>query len=198
MIPQEAQEFLNRVKADCKKHKFKLSLRKTKYVMAGKGIKCGGYFDSENRMLVVATNRPDWLELFVHEYAHMTQWMENCPAWKYTENITDEIDRWLSGENVPNIEQIIVSTRALELDNEKRSVELIKRFNLPVDLSHYVQKANGYIYFYTWIMTTRRWAKPGNSPYSNEKVISTMPNEFQDSYEELPDYVRQIFVEENI
>lgn len=198
MFPTEVQAFVDHVKSDCKKHKFKLSLRKTGYVKAGEGIRCGGYFDHVNKVLVVATKRPDWLELFVHEYAHMTQWMQECVEWQRAAYISDEIDRWLTGEDIEGIEDMVIAMRALELDNEKRSVELIKRFGLNVDLHRYVRKANGYVYFYTWLLTTRKWSRPGNSPYSNERVIATMPNEFQESYDVLPDYVKRVFQEENI
>lgn len=199
MTPQESA-FVDFVKSECKKHKFKLQLRKVGYVKASGNIKCGGFFDHENKLLVVAANKASWLELFVHEYAHMTQWAEDCEAWKNSSGVTDEVDMWLEGEDFDKteIDRIIDNLRNLELDNEKRSVELIKRFELPVDLDRYVRKANGYVYFYTWIKETRKWSQPNNSPYSNEAVIAAMPNEFQECYDPLPDYVREVFTREKI
>lgn len=200
MITKEEMVFVDHVKAVCKKHKFKLQLRNVSYVKVSSNIKCGGFFDHMNKLLVVATKKHSWLELLVHEYAHMTQWIEDCEAWKNASHVTDEVDRWLEGEDFDTkfIHEIVDKVRDLELDNEKRSVELIKKFKLQVDLDRYVRKANGYVYFYTWIKESRRWSKPGNSPYSNETVISTMPNEFQQSYETIPNHIREVFVSEGI
>ena len=196
MSPQELA-FLDHVKKES--HGIKLDLRKRSgYLRIGSNIKCSGYFDSENKELVVATKRTDWLDILVHEYAHLTQFVDQCEAWVEGASTTDEIDRWLGGEEIEDIERHIVACRNLELDNEKRSVEIIKKFDLPIDVERYTKKANGYVYFYTWMLRTRRWSKPGNSPYSNETVISTMPNEFQEDYKNLPDYVVRVFEEQGI
>ena len=198
MSPQELA-FLDHVKKECKSHGIKLDLRKRSgYLRIGGNIKCSGYFDSENKQLVVATKRTDWLDILVHEYAHLTQFADQCDAWVEGASTTDEIDRWLGGEEIEDIERHIVACRNLELNNEKRSVEIIKKFDLPIDVERYTKKANGYVYFYTWMLRTRRWSKPGNSPYSNETVIEAMPNEFQEDYENLPDYVVRVFEEQAI
>jgi hypothetical protein len=198
MSPQELV-FLDHVKKQCKLHGIKLELRKrSSYLKLGGSIRCSGYFDSENKLLVVATKKIEWLDILVHEYAHLTQFVDQCDAWVGAAKTADEIDRWLRGEEVENIESHIVACRQLELDNEKRSVEIIKIFNLPLDLERYVKKANAYVYFYTWMMKTRKWSKPGNSPYSNETLIDAMPNEFQDNYEVLPDYIAKVFEEQGI
>lgn len=108
------------------------------------------------------------------------------------------MDRWLTGEEVEDVFDHIRTLRNLELDNEKRSVELIKRFDLPVDIKTYIKKANGYVYFYTWMMKTRRWSELENSPYSNENIINAMPEEFQEDYENIPDYVVKVFEQEGL
>lgn len=198
MSPQELA-FLDHVKRECKSHGVKLDLRKRSgYLRLNGNIKCSGYFDSENRQLVVAAKWEDWIDILVHEYAHLTQFVDQCVAWVEGANTTDEIDRWLSGEEIESIERHIVACRNLELDNEKRSVEIIKKFDLPIDVERYTKRANGYVYFYTWMLRTRRWSKPGNGPYSNETVIDAMPNEFQDDYENLPDYVVRVFEKQNM
>lgn len=198
MSPKELA-FLNHVKRECKSHGIKLDLRKrSSYLKMTGNIKCSGYFDSENKQLVVAIKRVDWIDILVHEYAHLTQFVDQCEAWVAGASTTDEIDRWLSGEEIENIERHVVSCRNLELDNEKRSVEIVKKFDLPIDVERYTKKANAYVYFYTWMLKTRRWSKPGNSPYSNETVIEAMPSEFQQDYENLPDYVVRVFESEGI
>ena len=74
------EEFLEKVKADCKKYAISLELRRGKSVNLG-GFRCGGYFDEEERKLVVAKGHKNFKELLVHEYSHMTQWLEGIDIW---------------------------------------------------------------------------------------------------------------------
>jgi hypothetical protein len=57
MVTEKEKEFIKFVKAECKKHKVKCDLRKTKYVKLSGSIKCSGWFDSEKRELVCSTYR---------------------------------------------------------------------------------------------------------------------------------------------
>lgn len=188
------QEFLKHVKQQCKFHKIKFDLRKKSgYIRLSGNIKCSGYFDSHNKQLVVAAKRPDFIEIVVHEYCHLTQWIESCPEWIACEKTVDHIERWLSGERIRNVFDHIRNMRALELDNEKRAIKTILEFDLPIDTKRYTKKANGYVYFYTWMMKTRRWTSIDNSPYSNEAIIDAMPEEFQEDYENIPPHVIEVF-----
>jgi hypothetical protein len=105
---------------------------------------------------------------------------------------------WLDGKNIRNIDKHIAVARDLELDNEKRSVKVIKKFNLKVDLENYVRKANAYVIFYNWLRKTRKWSKPNNSPYKNENVKSAMSTKFNMNYKTLSPRLEKIFREENI
>lgn len=198
-MTQQELAFVNHVKKECRSRKVKFDLRKRSgYLRLSGNIKCSGYFDGDFKELVVAAKRKDWVEILVHEYGHLTQWAEQCKEWVACGGTIDHVERWLSGERVKHVFNHIRSLRDLELDNEKRSVELIKRFDLPVDTKRYIKKANGYVYFYTWMMKTRRWSGLDNSPYSNENIISAMPEEFQENYENVPDYVAKVFKEEGL
>lgn len=193
-LTQQEQQFLDHVKKECKLHKIKFDLRKRSgYLKLSGNIKCSGYFDSHNKQLVVAAKREDFLEILVHEYGHLTQWAEKCPEWVACENTVDHIERWLAGERVRNVFDHIKKMRALELDNEKRAIKLIQKFDLPIDTVRYIKKANGYVYFYTWMMKTRRWSSIDNSPYSNDTIIDVMPEEFQDDYEHIPSHIVEVF-----
>jgi hypothetical protein len=192
--------FIQYVKDECKKHGIKCSLRNTKFVSLGKGSKCSGYFDSANKILVCSMNRLDAIEILVHEYCHLTQWVENIAIWRICDelNTFQLMDEWLQGNEVKNIKKVLSYNRDLELDNEKRSVEMCKRFNLNVDLIHYAKKANSYIYFYNWMKESRRWCKPLNSPYKNTRLIEAMPEHFNNNYNVLPAKLRAIFKSEGI
>ncbi len=185
---------------ECKKHNVKADFRKTKYVKYSKQIKCAGWFDPENRELVVAINHEDWLEVLVHEYAHFTQWAESAPAWIDNINGIGNIDEWLSGLDISEIDKYIAQARSLELDNEKRSVKLIMEWGLDdiIDVDQYTQKANAYVLYYNWLHKTRKWSKPGNSPYKNKNILSKMSTKFDMNYETIDPEIESLFMLENI
>ena len=193
-LSTQEQQFIDHVKKECKFHKIKFDLRKKSgHLRLPGNIKCSGYFDSHNKQLVVAAKREDFIEILAHEYCHLTQWAERCSEWVACEPTIDHIERWLSGENIRNVRAHIRNMRSLELDNEKRVIDIVRKFDLPVDTNKYIKKANGYVYFYTWMMKTRRWSTIDNSPYSNDTIINAMPEEFQDDYEHIPSHIVEVF-----
>jgi hypothetical protein len=148
-------------------------------------IKCSGWFDTENMALVVAGKHSMALDVLVHEYGHFTQWDENIPIWNAADVSMGHVDEWLAGTEVKNIKKWLGLSRDLELDNEKRSVALIKKFDLPINTKEYTRKANAYVQFYNWMYYSRRWCKPTNSPYKNSTVLDAMPDKFNMNYKKL-------------
>jgi hypothetical protein len=110
----------------------------------------------------------------------------------------ENLDDWLVGLPIETIENDISLIRDMELDNEKRTVEVIKKWKLDIDLKLYIQKANAYIYFYNWVKYSKRWSKAGNSPYNNDRILAAMPNNFENDYSNIPYEIKAIFEEENI
>ena len=196
-MEDNVERFIEHVKAECKKHKIKLQLRKVKYLKLYGNIKCSGYFDEEVGVLAIAIGREGWLGVLVHEYGHLTQWVEQCKAWTDGAG-TANIDHWLSGKRVRNIKVALAKTRDLELDNEKRSVKLIKKWELPIDIKVYIQKANAYVQFYNYIYYTRRWATPTNSPYRNPAIYGKMPTTFRMNYKTLSKIHMKVFEDSGI
>jgi len=197
-MTQKELNFIEFVKNQCFEYGVKCRLKNVTYVKLSGNIKCSGYFDSEVPELVVAMNRKDWIEILVHEYCHLTQWVEQIPLWNKSATSLGKIDIWLSGGEVKSINRHLGVARDLELDNEKRSVALIKEWGLKVDVEHYIQKANAYVQFYNYMGITRRWSKPGNSPYSNENLINEMPDKFNMNYKKMSKKVEKVFKQENI
>lgn len=192
------QKFLDHVKNECKKNGVTCDLRDTTHVIVSKGIKVSGYFDETVPILVSSMGRPDSYEILVHEFAHFTQWMDQCYEWVNLGNSILQIDEWLKGKNVRNIKECIDKTRDLELDNEKRAVELIKKFKLPIDISRYKKKANAYVMYHNYLLISRKWCSPGNSPYSNKRILEAMSDKFNMNYSKLPKRLEKIFIEEGI
>lgn len=187
------QQFVEYVKQECKKYGVKLKLKKSRYLVLSGNIKCSGYFDDTGRELVVAINRTDWLAILVHEFAHLTQWVDNCKPWRDLGDSINKVDDWLTGKRVTGIKKALARCRDLELDNEKRSVNLIKKWDLPIDIKLYTQKANAYINLYNRMLVTREWPKPNNSPYTNPAVYKKMPRIFKMNYRKMSDKYHKVF-----
>jgi hypothetical protein len=188
--------FIEHVKINCKELGVKVDLRPTRYVKIDSNIKCSGYFDSDNKHLVVAMNHPNWLGILVHEYCHVTQWVDDIDLWHKASST--KVDDWLGGKRIRSIDTHIGYSRDLELDNEKRAVRMIRKWKLSIDIDEYVKAANAYIHFYNWMGLTRKWSKPKNSPYLNERILSTMSPRFNMQYNHMSDNVYNAFVEADI
>jgi len=171
-----------------KEHKIKIILDPNK-VEYSEGSEVSGLFDSENLEITVGINKSvdEWLPILVHESCHMDQYIENCKAWVDTSiknfDAGTILDMWLEHLVELNPDQLsIVVDKVLEmeLDCEKRSIEKIKKYKLPIDITEYTQKANAYMYFYRALIKTRKWSTKV-SPYKSEQVWKNMPNKLYDN-----------------
>lgn len=195
--------FIEHIRSTVESSGVKFVLAPVKYlVLSSEGyIRCNGYFDSEKLDLKCAINKPilEWIPILVHEYSHFEQWKENCPSWRHIEingqDISDDMFLWISGKRVVNsrLRKIISKVRNCELDCEKRAVQIIHKFKLPIDVHHYIQSSNAYIYFHEYIYLTRQWYKDGKAPYNIDKIVSEMPLRFLNRYDKLPKKYRILF-----
>lgn len=197
-MDDKTKYFIDFVKKECKSYEVKCVLKKTNYVRISKNIRASGYFDESVPVLVCSMLREDSIGILAHEYCHLTQWIDNIPLWKKSEKSIPCIDEWLKGKEIRNIKYHLAVCRDLELDNEKRAVKIIKKFDLPIDIDHYIRKANAYVQSYNYMLISRSWYKPGNTPYSNENLINAMPKKFNMDYSKLSKRIEKIFIEEKI
>jgi len=212
MIKSPQQIFVNDLKILCEQSNVELILSKTDSIMYLDSIECCGYFDNVDKktkspILVCSIGKnlknikniqENFLSTLVHESCHMDQWLENDKIWE--NNLScDIVDSWLSGNEIENIKFHIERTRELELDCEKRTVEKIKKYNLRIDVNSYIQKANAYVQFYNYILNTRKWSTPENSPY-NDIITLNLPDVFKEKtwYETLPCYIEELFIKNKV
>ena len=195
---EKEKDFIDFVKSECDKYKVTCLLKNTKFVQMTGSVKCGGWFDESTPELVVSMKRPDWIEILVHEYSHLTQWIDNESIWNESSVSLPIVWDWLDGVDYDNIEKHIDVVRELESNNDRRAVLIIKQFNLDIDLDRYIRKSNAYHQFYNWMKETRKWCKPSNSPYKNENIINVMPKTFIKNGERFLPRYEKVFREENI
>lgn len=152
-------------------------------------IKCSGYLDGKLKLLAVGTKRPAdiWLGVLAHEFCHLLQGLDNHPYFT-SEVVYDELfDKWLEGQDVDNIEFVIKQVRDVELDCEKRTVELIKQYNLPINLDEYIRMSNAYVLSHNLMLKKRKFITGRVSDLAKDVRI---PAEFLDNYDvECYDYI---------
>jgi hypothetical protein len=150
------------------------------------GVSIGGSFGGVKRMvLTCAIDRPDYLQILVHESCHMDQYLNDPVIWKIGDSY-DELHAWLDRSCIiRDIDQHINNVQDIELDCEKRAILKIKKYKLPIKQSEYIQRANAYLYFFSYLKHSRTWPSVDKAPYSQEIIWKQMPKTFQKSYRKL-------------
>lgn len=192
---KRVEQFLKHETDVAKKHNIEV------YWSTGSFLRCDsvescGYFCESPARLAVATGTPmsAWLPIFVHESCHMDQWLEKVPFWSVAERANNMMDKWLKGKDYPEekIYNFLQDIIFLEEDCERRAVQKIKDWNLPIDIEKYIKGANLYLFFYLDLMRTRSWSK---GPYKNNKLQKAVSSKFYKSYKKIPKNVDQVFKE---
>jgi len=157
-----------------------------------KGTECNGYFtDTPTPLFAVGSGKSvsEWFPVYVHEYGHFTQWRDKSPEWNnlWIDGIyyDDFLDLLVSGEGKFTDDQInrfIDAAITIEADCERRVVELVRRYKLPIEIEHYCQTANSYVHFYNYIKQYHKWYIAGREPYRIKEVYSQFNKEIDDDF----------------
>jgi hypothetical protein len=139
-----------------------------------------GWFEYPN--LSVAMGNDDWFEVFIHEYCHFRQWLDEQKPGTWSLNYgpvsNEEFNSffdWVYGKKELNpleVTDLRKRIQLLEQDCDKRVVELINIHDLPVDIELYTQKSNAYHLSYTVVESHRKWFK---APYRIPEIVRIMP-----------------------
>lgn len=191
-------DFINLELNKCRFHNIKITIPKVRGVVHD-GVTCSGYFEEDPLEFVVATGRSPkfWFSTFVHESCHMDQWIESIPIWNQKINSKDPldlIDLWVTNEvslDDKTLADAIDIALEIELDCEKRSVEKIKEYNLPIKIETYIKKSNAYVWSYRFLKETRNWDH--TALYEIPAVWRAMPKHFDNDYSILPDNIKNVF-----
>ncbi len=164
----------------------KLSNTKTVLFSENSNDYSSGFFCDNPKEFAVAVGKPqkEWFPIFIHEYNHFLQWKEQSKEWLNCDDVF--FDHWLSDNtvNTRKVNKGIASLITLELDCEKRSVEMIKKFKLNIDTEHYIKCANSYVLFYNILKEKRQWYD--KAPYTVDEIIDIMPNYWLNDYSKTP------------
>jgi hypothetical protein len=134
---------------------------------------CGGWFDSSKKEFTVAMKDRMGYEILIHEYSHFLQWRDRRRYFNKKLKSVEIIFSWIDGKGYdnPTLEKAIKELIELEWDCEMGAIELIRKYNLDVDINEYIKAANAYLLFYHMVYEQGVWCK--KSPYS-KKIADTM------------------------
>lgn len=178
-FPKEYKEFIEYTVNYVEKYGKKIEIRDTNYLLYDKKSKdkCAGW--CEDGDIVVAGRHPLAPQTYVHEFAHVTQFVEKIPLW-FVDEIDDCLIPYIRGgvshfadEGIKEFDKFY-KLALLERDCERRSLKLINKFNLPIDKTDYTKKANLYLYFHQYIYLTRLW-KNSTTIYK-DNLLKIMPD----------------------
>lgn len=165
-------------------------------VNSTKAGNCSGEFtliDDIPKLIIATTkNLPDWLEVLIHESCHLDQYLEMGSYEKF--KCADKLFELL--ENNPyskELPELIIQTRDIELDCERRSLDKIHNYGLLwlIDPKNYIKKANAYLLFYTYMIQSRRWYDV--PPYDIPEIVDNCPDYFLEDYNDLDVNLREIY-----
>jgi len=197
-IPDEFKSFVSNVKRRCKNNGVELVLSPSRTVVLTDTFSsdCSGYFDGEDKALVVACGKPfeDWIEILIHEYSHMEQWLTDS-RWKHWEDTCLALWDWMDKARMLNSTQlnnVIDSMIELERDCEVRALNNIKKWNLPINKSMYKRKSNLYLYSYRLMPELKKFP---TGIYDNKHILSMCPPRMLKNYKKVPANIRKAIME---
>lgn len=172
-------QIVREIRRRCNSFGVRMELSPDEMVKWTRTSKVSGFFDSSARggpklACGRCVSEEAFLGVLLHEYSHVTQWVENCTIWQEDERWTAKygIDEWLgTGKKCSEgMKKAYAVRRDLEADCERRTVRLIKEMRAPINLSKYISASNSYIHFYNTIPVTNAWYRPDRTPYKTPEV----------------------------
>lgn len=146
----------------------------------------GGFFSKDKFACFANCRFNYWLSIYVHEYCHFLQYLDNNVDKNDEFFIT--IEDWINGKkiNIKKIQKSIDYIQKIELDCEKRSIKLIKKYKLPINIETYCQKSNSYIFFYNYCYLRKQWIDYGDQPpYKLPKIYQLFPKHLLNDFSKI-------------
>ena len=137
-----SHKFFKHVKHECRRYNVKFILINKNEIKLD-NLTCDAYFSVNPLELVLATRllNSEFFSNLVHEFSHLEQWRDDSPYY-INYNGMDTwtiINKWVQGYNytkktIKGAFNIYIDG---EIDCERRAIENIKKFNIPLNIKHY-------------------------------------------------------------
>jgi hypothetical protein len=206
--PKKFKPFINEIKKTARENGVKVILSPKRFLDVETGSPCNGYFDNTDQpILAVACGQPwqKWLPVLLHESSHMDQWLEKDPVFNTDIGNGSSVEHdalnlilmWC--DNLIELSEYQLDTYinkliAVELDCEKRTAQKILDYEIPLDITDYIKRANAYIYFYAMMKFTRKWYQIDNEPYAAKEILNQMPSHFYNDYTNVSPTIKKLYL----
>ncbi len=140
------------------------------------GVKTSGFYSDFDKIIRCYIDQSNfmWLGTLAHEFAHATQAHKQTKEWIDFNELELTTEDILINRKLPaslqHFRRVII---ALEWDAEKKAINLIKKFNLPIDINKYIQEANLVLIKYVFLTHKRTWPNFKNG--YQDRLIEQMP-----------------------
>lgn len=204
MIPANFRKFVSDAILHLVEYGTSVSLPYDEKVEGCSGYYASGWESASGGELCVATAKPwrDWGEIFLHEYSHFLQQLDDDAGIELAYPVLSECQSarmwaavdpvWSGTEGVEpyagaELRWALEAAQRMEADCDRRALELIRDHSLPFDIDMYTRKANAYHMFYSVLCTTRRW---WDAPaYYVPEIVEKMPTTLLNTWEPTPELV---------
>jgi hypothetical protein len=207
MTPSEKTDlFVKYSKRLCRKHGVSLRFFNSKYVSTDGQDKVQGYFyegdDEEKAKVSIAKENPrtDWLGTLCHELGHMFQWLEYDITYMALDyghekgrdaaTVYEDLD-----EKIDTRHEAMQLVLANELDAERRALDLIIKWDLPITPLRYIQTSNAILYYHHIFLDTGQWASKGT--LNSNRLLRKMPSTFDNNYAIIPNDIKELMMSIN-
>lgn len=190
------QKLLSDTRKIARNNDIKIRISKADYIVDNDSTsKSIGYFDGEGRELACSNYNEDesFIKNFVHESCHMDQFLNDKFLWAKCEPGYNIFFEWLEDKKIFKrevLEESVQDIIRLEKDCEMRSVAKIKKYNLPIDIDHYIRSANAYLYGYLFFLEQKKWIP---AIYAELDVTECASSRFAKSYDKIPKRLHAAF-----
>lgn len=112
--------------------------------------------------------------IFLHEYCHFLQWKSGTKIWKEGIKSLNQYYEWLDKKLDTCEEKHVTAIQALELDADRRVVNLIKKHKFDINIDQYIKESNAYAltFYYVWL---KRDHKKFPINYNSEEIMEIIP-----------------------
>jgi hypothetical protein len=182
------RHFVDKVRDHMAEHGCRIIFGRGKELNCG-GYRAAGYFSDNDLELRVARKNTLWFEVLIHEYCHFLQWIEKSPVYRKSDKSNAIIDNWFNGKQYSSriIDKAFDCVREMERDCEMRSIKLIKKHDLPINVDRYTRMANCYIYVHYFMREYRKFWPFEQELMKSPTVLSQMPASFRaQSHKKIP------------
>lgn len=182
----EKQEFVKYVRKFCKEYGIKCFFYKKEKFKDSDG---SFYINKQSKNLFVATGSELWFNTLIHEFCHVLQFVDGDFITNKESESLEIYDSWLLNkcEDKSLVRDSVSVILRVESDCERRSIKLIKEFDLPVDIIQYTKWANIILYSYLYGYKHRFWPKSILAP--NYPEWNIVPTNLDREYKYLPRYM---------